>query len=128
MKRNDTRGMATRFTASPTSDIVPKTAKHAGARANITASWSLIAEITRWPGEGHFRDGSAQIIRTPTAMNDNQNPADSGATGSWRSTSNRASDQSRPGPTWRLASRAITYTDSMSKVRCVGIEKPASHA
>ena len=60
-------------------------------------------------------------------MNDSQNPAASGANTSSSSTAISASDQVRPAPTWRAPSRASAKMASISQVRCVGTENPASN-
>lgn len=120
-------GIATRFTPRPTSDIEPKIANPAGASANITASCTRIAAPTR-EAAPRVMSPTPQIISTPTATNDSQNPAASGASGSRISTATSASDHWRAGPTCRAASFAPTYTASMSHVRCVGTDNPASSA
>ena len=63
---------------------------------------------------------------TPTATNDSQNPAASGANGSSSSTATSASDQVRAAFSGRAHSRAQANTASISQVRCVGTENPAS--
>ena len=65
---------------------------------------------------------------TPTATNDSQKPADSGARGSMHNTATSASDHTRPAPAWRAASLTDANMASMSQVRCAGTEKPDSNA
>jgi hypothetical protein len=119
--------MASRLTASPINDTVPKMANPAGASANITANCIRISHPSRLVGELASPTTAPNISNTPTAANDNQNPAARGAAGSSSSTVINATDHSRPAPTCRQSSRAATYTASMSQVRCVGTENPASH-
>ena len=61
---------------------------------------------------------------TPTATNDSQNPAASGARGSSNNTAIKASDHSRATPTCRAASRPAANSASISQVRCAGTENP----
>ena len=121
---NETMGIARQFTASPTRDTPPKTAQVSGASARVTANCTRAKRRVRVSGVSAV----ASIARiTPTAMNDNQNPAASGANTSSSSTAASASDQVRPAPTWRAPSRASAKMASISQVRWVGTENPASN-
>src|SRR4051812_39630287 len=118
-------GIATRFTSSPARETPPNTAKVSGASASMTDSCSRSARRARESGT------SVVVSRsriTPTATNDSQNPLDKGASTSARRTAISDSDQVRAALTWREPSLASTNTASMSQVRWVGTDTPASNA
>ena len=64
----------------------------------------------------------------PTATNDSQNDADSGANGSKMSTATSVADTSCAGLTRRRLASAANATAIMKSERCAGTAKPVSAA
>ena len=125
---NETRGMAMRLTHSPAIDNPSNTANVSGASASMMANCRRTAFEARATIVALFDDPALVAARiTPTATNDSQKPADSGAKGSSSRTAISASAQVRPEPACRAASRASATQASMSQVRCAGTENPASN-
>ena len=120
--------MAMRLTHSPAIDNPSNTANVSGASASMMANCRRTAFETRATTAALFDDPALVAARmTPTATNDSQKPADSGAKGSSSRTTISASVQVRPAPACRAESRASAKQASISQVRCAGTEKPASN-
>ena len=92
---NEMSGIASRLTPKPTSDTPPNTAKVERRERQHDGELQLECPRRACRGRTSALPSSSRI--TPTATNDSQKPAASGASGSSSSTATSASDQVRAG-------------------------------
>ena len=116
--------MASRFTSSPAMETLPKSAAVTGSSPAVTSHW--VRSSVRHAGA--VPAGAAPYSSSATATNDNQNPASSGASGSSSNTIRAATPSVPLALTGRASDRSRCHSVSITSVRWVGIENPASNA
>ena len=118
-------GIASRLTARPAIETEPNTAMVTGTRAAVTCPW--VRSMARQPCRASGVSAPCSS-NAPTARKDSQKPAASGASGSSSSTPTRPLAKVRAAGRGRAAMRRPCQVASISRVRCVGTDQPASSA